>query len=337
MLSLRLYRRGEFRIVDEPLPDPGPDEELVKVTAVGICGSDLHWFEEGNIGDHSLERPLILGHESAGVIHSGPRKGVRVAIDPAINCQTCRHCRDGNPNFCSDMHFSGHGHQDGALREFIAWPSRLLHPLPAELTDVEGAMLEPLGVAIHTVDLAKLSPGNRVGIFGCGPIGLLIQQVARARGARVLVATDLKEHRLRAALDLGAEHAVEANTGEAVERIAAIAAEDNLDVAFEAATSSNAVEDAFKAVRVGGKAVLCGIPADNRISFDAATARRKGLTIRMVRRMRHTYPEAIGLAVEKEVDLPSLVSRVFPMAQSEEAFRVAARREALKIVIAPSR
>src|SRR2546423_12593551 len=177
MKVARLHAVGDLRLADEPPPVPGPGESLVRVTAVGICGSDLHWWGEGAIGDAALERPLVLGHEAAGVIDAGPDRGTRVAIDPAITCGVCRPCRDGYHNLCVRIRFAGHGRQDGALREFLTWPSHLLHPLPGSLPDTGGAILEPLGVAVHALDLGHVRLGASVMVVGCGPIGLLLIQI----------------------------------------------------------------------------------------------------------------------------------------------------------------
>jgi L-iditol 2-dehydrogenase len=160
MRVARLHAVGDLRLADEPMPVPGPGMSLVRVTAVGICGSDLHWWAEGGIGDAVLEQPLVPGHEAAGIIADGPRRGERVAIDPAVTCGSCRPCRSGNPNLCSRIRFAGHGTQDGAMREYLAWPSDLLHPLPDALTDADGAMLEPMGVAIHAAGLGHLRLGG---------------------------------------------------------------------------------------------------------------------------------------------------------------------------------
>src|SRR6185436_9397610 len=204
MKVARLHATGDLRLHTEPDPTPGPGEILLRVTAVGVCGSDLHWFTEAGIGDARLNRPLVLGHEFAGVIESGERRGQRVAVDPAVPCEQCEFCREGNPNLCSALHFAGHDVDDGALREYLAWPARCLHPLPDSLSDSDGALLEPLGVAIHAVDLSHLKPGMAVGVFGCGPIGLLILQLARVAGATQLIATDKLPQRLEAARAFGA-------------------------------------------------------------------------------------------------------------------------------------
>ena len=205
MRAARLHAVGDLRVADEPTPDAGSGMSLVRVTAVGICGSDLHWWDEGAIGDAKLTRPLVLGHEGAGVIADGPRRGERVAIDPAIPCEECRACRDGYRNLCYRIKFSGHGETDGMLREVMAWPTALLYPLPDRVSDAEGAMLEPLGVAIHSADLGHLPFGGTASVIGCGPIGLLLIAVLKAAGASSVLAVEPLAHRREAAARLGAD------------------------------------------------------------------------------------------------------------------------------------
>ena len=203
MKSVRLHGTGDLRNHEEPVPVAGEGEKLVRVKSVGVCGSDLHWFSGGEIGDAKLERPLVLGHEFAGELEDGQR----VAVDPAISCGHCEFCQHGHPNLCSSMIFAGYGTQDGSLREYMAWNEKCLFPIPDSFTFEDGAMLEPLGVAIHAVDLANLKAGMTVGVFGCGPIGLLIIQMAKLAGAANIIATDKLAHRVEAAKALGADHA----------------------------------------------------------------------------------------------------------------------------------
>jgi L-iditol 2-dehydrogenase len=273
----------------------------------------------------------VLGHEFAGVTESGQR----VAVDPAIACGQCEYCQAGNPNFCVALRFAGHAENDGALREYVTWPTRCLYPLPDSLTDADGALLEPLGVAIHAVDLAHVKPGMTVGVFGCGPIGLLTLQVVRVAGATRLFATDLPgvPHRLDAARTLGAQVlAADPHQAEAREILAATG-NQGVDVAFEAAGDNAAVRAAIAAVKPGGKVILVGIPPEDHTMFTASTARRKGLTLKLVRRMKHTYPRAIRLVESGRVDVRSLVTGRFPLEKAAEAFAVAARREGVKVVI----
>ncbi len=320
MKVIRLHAPGDLRLHEEPSPDPRPGEVLLRVTTVGICGSDLHWFGEAGIGDARLQKPLVLGHEFAGVIASGPQEGLRVAVDPAVPCCQCQFCREGNPNLCEHLRFAGHGSEDGALREFIAWPEECLFPLPASLSPEDGAMLEPLGVAIHAVDLAHLCVGMSVGVFGCGPIGLLILQLARLAGAAEVFVTEPLPHRLEAAHRLGGK---DWKPGQSV------------DVAFEVAGQNEAVLTALTAVKPGGRVILAGIPGDDVTSFPASLARRKGLTLKLVRRMKFTYPRAIQLVESGQVDVRTLVSASFPLEQASAAFSTASRREGLKILIQP--
>ncbi|HRJ45477.1 MAG: alcohol dehydrogenase catalytic domain-containing protein [Caldilineaceae bacterium] len=336
MKALRLHGIGDLRLHEEPLPVPIDGEVLLRVTAVGICGSDLHWFEEGSIGDARLAHPLVLGHEFAGVIESGPRKGERVAVDPALPCWQCEYCETGYPNFCRATRFSGHGKDDGSLREFMAWPERALFPLPDSISDVDGALLEPLGVALYALDLGQIRVGDAVGIFGCGPIGLMLIRLARLNGARQIVATDLRPHRLAGAEQMGADVTLLADAGGS-ERAAVLDATRGrgIDVAFEIAGVNAAVETAMETARPGARVVLVGIPADDRTSFCASTARRKGLTIQLCRRMAHTYPRSIALAASGQIDLASLASHCFPLAEYQRAFATAAAREGLKVVIEP--
>ena len=329
MNVVRLHAHGELHLHDEPEPVPVAGEAVVRVKAVGVCGSDLHWFSEGEIGDAKLEHPLVLGHEFAGETGDGQR----VAIDPAMPCGHCEFCERGHPNLCENMIFAGHGATDGALREYASFPHHCLFPLPDSLSYADGAMLEPLGIAIHAVDLGKLRAGMSVAVFGCGPIGLLIVQLARLSGASNIVATDVLPHRVEAAKNFGADHAILAEAGRELDAIRAATSGRGVDVAFEAAGEQGAVDDAFAAVLPGGKVILVGIPSDGRTSFRASTARRKGLTIKLVRRMKHTYPRAIELASKGLVDVRSLVTHHFPLKGSADAFRVAERREGLKIII----
>jgi L-iditol 2-dehydrogenase len=175
-----------------------------------------------------------------------------VAVDPAIACQACEHCQEGNPNFCPNARFAGHTVTDGALREYMTWPSHSLIPLPDTLCDADGAMLEPLGVALHAVDLGHIRPGMTVGVFGCGPIGLLVMQVTRAAGATRIFATDVLPHRLEAARRYGATDIFLAEPdGSEADAIWDATDGCGIDVAFEAANHNAAVETAVAAARSG--------------------------------------------------------------------------------------
>ena len=336
MRAARLHGPGDVRVADEPAPVPGADEVLVRVTAVGLCGSDLHWFSEGNIGDATLSSPLVLGHEFAGVIQGGPRDGTRVAVDPARPCGACEECLEGNRNLCPSVVFAGHGTNDGGLRELVAWPTSLLHPVPDSLSDADAAMLEPLGVAMHAMDLAGLRLGATVAVVGCGPIGLCVVQLARAAGATRVIAVEPLEHRRQAAAALGADVVLDPAADDVLDLLARATNGRGVDVALEVAGNDDAVRLAVIAARPGGTVVLAGIPATEATSFPAAVARRKGLTIKMSRRMKEMYPRATAVVVRGLVDVRSLVSHTLPLDRSLEAFRAADERVGLKVIVTPS-
>jgi L-iditol 2-dehydrogenase len=320
--------------VDE-LPDPvaGPGEELVRVTGVGLCGSDLHWFEDGGIGDAKLERPLVLGHEIGGVIASGPSAGQRVAVDPAIPCERCGPCLADHANLCTAIRFAGHGVTDGALRELMAWPRALLQPVPESLGDAEVPVLEPLGVGLHAIDLAHFRPGMRAGVYGCGPIGLLLVAALRALGAADVVATDPLPHRREAALSMGASRA----WGVDDVGFSAEAGQEMVDVAFEAAGDDGALATALTAVEIGGRVVVAGIPPSDITMFTASLARRKGLSIILSRRMKARHlVRAISLAEHGLVSLAPVISARYRLSDGHAAFEALVRREGLKIVVDPS-
>jgi len=339
MKVVRLHGVGDLRVHEEPKPTIKPGEALIRVTAVGVCGSDLHWFSEAAIGDAEIEQPLVLGHEFAGVIeeirgdHRGLTPGQRVAVDPAIPCNDCEFCLEGNPNLCEHLDFAGHGMYDGAMQEYIPWPTRCLYPLPASITNVDGAMLEPLGVAVHSVDLGKLQTGMSVGVFGCGPIGLLVLQVARAAGATRLIATDKLPHRLEVARRMGATDVIQASGGTEIGGVLTATNNRGADVVFEAAGENDAVETAIETVKPGGTVVLIGIPSDDWTAFSSSTARRKGVTIKLCRRMKFTYPRAIKLVESGLVDVRSLVTHNYSLDESMEAYLIAQRREGIKVVL----
>ena len=332
MKAIRLHAPYNLKNHIEPVPSPTTGDVLIHIRAVGICGTDLNSFI--NFGTYTKEDqkyPLILGHEIAGITEDG----IRVAVDPAIPCKKCEHCLKGNPNLCEDVKFAGYGNIDGALREKMIWDNDCLFPIPDSFTYSDAAMLEPLGVALHAVDLVKIKVGMTVGVFGCGPIGLLILQLVRLAGAGMIIATDKLGHRVDKALSLGANKVFLAEESLEVGAIMAATHQRGVDIAFEVAGEQAAVETAFQSVVPGGKVLLVGIPLEDRTSFQASVARRKGLTIKMVRRMKHTYPRAIELVGKNLVDVRSLVTHHYQLDRVVEAFEVAIRREGIKVIIEP--
>ena len=332
MLAARLHDALDIRIDQVKEPDaPGPGQALIRVTAVGICGSDLHSYEDGRIGDTVVQEPLILGHEFGGeVLACGAnardgedqplRPGQRVAADPAQPCQRCELCVAGHPNLCRRLHFCGLWPDDGALCERMLVPAHGCFPVPDALSDADAALLEPLGVALHAVDLGQLRLARSVVVLGCGPIGLLIIRLAQLAGADPIYACDRFPWRVHAALAWGASDAWCCATKDSVARVQQLTGSRGADVVFEAAWAQESVAEAAEMARPGGRVVLVGIPSADILTMKHSTARRKGLTILMSRRMKHTYPRAIRLALGGAFELEVLISRRYPLAETAAAF-----------------
>ncbi len=330
MRASRLHGIRDLRLEDLPRPTPGPGEVLLKVATVGTCGSDVHYYVDGRIGEFVVTDPIIMGHEfsawiaglGAGV--EGLEVGQLVAVDPAISCGTCESCQHGHPNLCPDVIFCGTPPVDGVFVEYTVMPAKNCFSLPPEFGPMEGAMLEPLGIAIHAVDLAHLEAGQTIAVLGAGPIGLLIAAVARASGASEIYMTEPLAHRRQFALSYVADAVFSPDDTDVIAEIKRLTGGRGVDVAFEAAGAPETCNQAAAVARIGGKVVVVGIPSDDTMTFGAGLTRGKGLTIKLVRRMKHTYPRAIRLIQRGLVDVRPLATHTFPLERIAEAFEMVA-------------
>jgi L-iditol 2-dehydrogenase len=337
MRAVRLHGPADLRL--EELPHPGQPpvgHVLLKIKSVGICGSDLHTYQDARIGNTILQGPLVLGHEFAGIVEAVGRDaidgtgqslevGTRVAIDPAQPCGHCELCEKGDPNLCLNLKFLGLSPNDGGLQDYLIVPARTCFALPADADFAIGALLETLGVALHAVDLAKIRVGDSAAILGAGPIGLCILQIAKLAGASPIFVTDKFDWRLKLAGQFGAI-SISANDNP-VHQVMTATRGRGVNVAIEAAWADQSIQQAAEMARNGGRLVLVGIPGDDRMTLQHSTARRKGLTIRMARRMKHVYPRAIDLYRRRAVDLDRLITHRFPLEKTAEAFAMNAKYE----------
>ncbi|MFT2719048.1 NAD(P)-dependent alcohol dehydrogenase [Deinococcus sp. A31D244] len=332
-----------------PVSPPGAREVRVRVTRVGVCGSDVHYFSHGRIGPFVVNGPLVLGHEVSGVVDAvgesvtRVRPGDRVALEPGVPCRRCGYCRAGAYNLCPDMAFMATPPVDGALSEYLNWPDDFVYPVPGSVSDDAAALLEPLAVGVWAVRKGGVRPGDSVAVLGAGPVGCTTVMAARAAGATTVIAVDLEDFRLDLARRVGATHTFNARTGDALAFIRELgAARDGLplshggvDVAFETAGSLPTTRLTLAAPKPGGVAVLVGLPPDPEVSLDIVSAASREVTLRGVFRYANCYPAAAQLVASGAANLDALVTHRFPFGQTPQAFEFADRekRTSMKVMI----
>jgi L-iditol 2-dehydrogenase len=332
----------EVREVPEPQLTKNTDV-LICVGAVGVCGSDIHYYSEGRIGDQIVQHPFIVGHECAGTVEMvGPsvrrlKPGDRVAVDPAIACGSCDQCLAGRPNTCRRLLYLGTPNQlSGALCERLVMPEENCFCLPAELTLEEGVLVEPLTIAIHAIKLSGEPVPDTVAVLGAGPIGLSVLLAARAAGVRAVYMTDKIDGRVEVARKAGASWAGNPDREDIVARMKSLAP-SGLDAAYECCGDQSAFSQAVDFLKPGGRLLIIGIPAGDRISFDIHTLRRKELSLHNVRRQRFCVREAIDLIRNKQVDMRFMSTHTFALEDARQAFELAAgyRDGVIRAIIRP--
>ena len=321
-----LTKPHRIELIETPTPVPGPGQVLVRLRAVGICGSDVHYYVDGRIGNAVVDYPFVLGHEPAGEVAalgagvSDLAVGDRVALEPALSCGICPTCRAGHQNCCPSVQFLGTPPIGGVFEEYHLFHSEQCVPLPDELTFEAAAALEPMAVALHAVNLARLKLGARVAVMGGGPVGMLTAVAARLAGASFVALTEPVPERRALAARFGVDLALDPADGDARAEITQAAGE--IDVAFEAAGTREAVDDATLIVGPGGTAVIIGIPAGDRISLRAHELRRKELNLIMARRSNHALEPAIRLMRTGRIDPGFIVTHRFPLDRLAEAMEL---------------
>ncbi len=322
-------RKIEIRDIPKPRLTRQTDV-LLRVSAAGLCGSDIHYYAEGRIGDQVVRYPFTVGHECAGVIEEagssvqGLKPGSRVAVDPAVVCRACDQCLAGRPNTCRRLLFLGTpGQLDGCLSEFIVMPAENCHLLAEGMNFEEGVLVEPLSIGIHSFRLLENFRPQKIAILGAGPIGLSVLLAARAYGVSKIYATDKVDARVTAARTAGAAWSGNPDQEDIAAEIAG-REPGLLDSVFECSGDPAALDQAVDLLRPGGKLMILGIPAADRVSFDVHKIRRKEIAIYNVRRQRHCYEEALGLIRTKRAEVRFLASHEFRLEETSAAFELAA-------------
>jgi L-iditol 2-dehydrogenase len=326
MVVAELIAPREFQLTDWKPEEPGPGELQVRVEAVGVCGSDVHSYAEGAIGDTPCVFPMVLGHEPAGtVVKAGPgvtgwSVGDRAALEPAIYCYHCEFCRSGRHNLCANIRFLSTPKVPGFFREFVNLPVASLLPVSRNLPLDVATLFEPLAVALHSMKIASVQLGETVAVFGAGPIGLLTIASLKLSGAGRIWAVEPVAHRRELAKQMGADAVLDPE--EAVRQIAADTGKRGVDCAIDCAAKEHTTNQAIQAVRNGGRVLITGIHAAVYVPFEISPMRRKELAIFNVRRSNHESEAALELLTQKTAWFAPLVTHHRPLDRIAEAFSI---------------
>ncbi len=331
MKAFQLTALREMALLDAPDPViDRPTDVLVKLGAVGVCGSDIHYYTSGRIGSQVVEYPFTVGHECAGtVVEVGGEAtriavGDRVAIEPAMTCGTCDQCRAGRENTCRQNRFLGcPGQAEGSLSEYLVMPEENCFKIDDRLDMGAATVSEPLAIGIYAVRQAALTRGAKIGILGMGPIGRTVLLPAQAQGCEAAYCTDKIDERCAAAECAGAAWVGNPRREDVV---AAILAREpsGLDIVFECCGQQEALDNAIDLLRPGGRLMLIGIPEVDRVNFASDEMRRKELTIVNVRRQRGCVQAALDLIGELQADIDRLITHRFGFAETKAAFDLVA-------------
>jgi L-iditol 2-dehydrogenase len=316
-----LYAPHDVRMEERPMPQAGPKDVLVEVKAVGVCGSDVHYYEHGRIGPYIVRQPLILGHESAGVIVAvgadvpQSRIGERVAIEPGIPDGTCEQCRTGHYNLCQNVRFFGTPPIDGAFANYVTVPTQFAYTLPDNMSNEEGALIEPLSVGLWACRKARLRGGDHVLITGAGPIGVLAMKVAYALGVAAVTITDVSPQRLERARQLGATHTI--NVAEQPLAQAGVQA----DVLLECSGNQRALTDGIRSLLPAGVAVVVGMSPGEELSVPMSFIQNHEIILTGTFRYANTYADAIALVATGRIEVRSIITGRYPLEEAELALQ----------------
>ncbi|MFA4029364.1 MAG: hypothetical protein GDYSWBUE_000036 [Candidatus Fervidibacterota bacterium] len=342
MKAAVLHGINDIRIEEVEMPNiKNDDDVLIRIRAVGICGSDIHYYREGRIGRFVVTKPHILGHECSGeVVEVGKaikhlKPGDRVAIEPGVGCRKCKYCHEGRYNLCPDETFMGTPPTNGAFTEYVVWSGDFVYKLPDEIPYEAGALCEPLAVALHAINMSDMKPAATVAVLGCGPIGLALIQAALASGASDVIATDIYPLRLAKAKELGASHVFNANEVDAVEAILDVTGGAGVDVVFEAAGSVVTQRQSFSVVKSGGVIVLVGMTAEATTEVPLLDLITREYQVRGILRYANSYPQAVAFTILGRVNLLPMVTHRFPLDKAVEALELSDTRkdESIKVMI----
>ena len=315
----------KLEVGEAPMPKIGADDVLIKVRSVGICGSDLHYYREGAIGDFKVEFPFILGHESAGIVEevgenvTSLKKGDRVCMEPGVPCMKCEECLSGHYNLCKDVRFWATPPYDGVLSEYVAHPAAFTFKIPDNMSFTEGALVEPLAIGLHACNMGGVKLGQTVAILGAGCIGLVTLLAAKAYGATQIIVGDVLEKRLNKARELGA---VAVNTAEEdfAAKVMELTDGRGADVCIDCAGFSATVDSCLSSAKPAGTVIIVGLGQDRVDGFNTGIMSTKELTVKSIFRYRNLFPTAINAIAGGRIDVGTIVSHRFSFDDTINAF-----------------
>ncbi|OGO80986.1 MAG: alcohol dehydrogenase [Clostridiales bacterium GWC2_40_7] len=341
MLAAVMTGVKKIEMQKRPIPVPKDNEVLVKIKHVGLCGSDLHFYEHGRIGSIVVDRPTVLGHESAGEIVEvgkavkGLNVGDIVALEPGVPCGKCEFCKTGRYNLCPDVAFMAIPGHDGAFTEYVAYPYDMAFKLPEGVGTIEGGLMEPLAVGFHAANQSEIRPGKSAAILGSGCIGLVTLTVLKMMGIAEIYVVDIIEKRLEKAKQLGATKVIKADVEDTVKTIMELTDGKGVDVVFETAGSKITTQQTVQLVKSGGTITLVGMSAESMVPYDISALIWKEAKITTVFRYRNLYPTAIKAVAAGLIPLKEVASDYFAFKDVQKAmdYNINNKNDVIKIVI----
>lgn len=316
---------GKIELEEREIPQPKEGEVLIKIGYVGICGSDVHYFETGAIGDFVVKPPFVLGHEAAGTVVAlgegvdSLKIGDRVAMEPGKTCGHCEFCRTGRYNLCPDVQFFATPPYDGVFQEYVAYDASMCFRLPDNVSLMEGALIEPLAVGFHAANQGGAHIGQKAVVFGSGCIGLMCLLALKAEGVTEVYVVDVIDKRLEKAMELGAAGVINSSKEDAEERIMELAGGYGVDLAIDTAGADVTINQGIRMVKPGGTIVCVGYSRSGKVTLDMSVALNKEITFRTVFRYRHIYPMAIAAVSSGLINLRNVVTDTFTLDEIQEA------------------
>lgn len=341
MLASVMTGVRKLEMLKRPVPTPKADEVLIKIKHVGVCGSDLHFYEKGVLGTNIFKDPLILGHEGAGeVVAVGKdvkslKTGDLVTMEPGVPCGKCEYCTSGRYNLCPDVAFMACPGYDGAFVEYVAWPEAWTYKLPEGMNTIEGALIEPLNVGLHALNQSEVKFGQSVAILGSGCIGLCVLMSLRMAGITEIYVVDIIQKRLDKAKELGATAVINAKDQDVIKTIRDLTNGKGVDVCFETAGNKFTTQQTVELIKRGGTITLVGMSPDSHTPFPTSLLIDKEAKLTTIFRYRHLYPTAIKLVSEGMIPLQRIVSHYYKFKDIEEGieYNVENKGDVIKEVI----